>query len=364
MTSTRTVPEHSGADNQTTESPYPLIPVTLLSGALGAGKTTLLRHILAADSHLKLAVIENEFASASIDDQLLGDAAETIVTLADGCICCSIGADLERTLITLLDKRDSGELAFDRLIIECSGMADPGPIAQLFLSEEFVRERYQLEGILTLVDGLHASKQLERPITQAQIGFADKLLVTKSDLISAEQKQALTEQLRYINRRAPILFITQGEVPLDEVFGLQGFELEAEPDQLLFTPASHSGQKKKQFHAPSVTSDSANSLHTSSISSMVLESLYPIDIDTFSIFMNDLLETHGHRLLRYKGVLDIDGAEERLVFQGVFKLYNFDWGRSWGKEKRRSVIVIIGEHLPEANIREAFAQTTERSLLR
>lgn len=364
MTSNRTAPEHSGADNCMAESPSPLIPVTLLSGALGAGKTTLLRHVLAAYSSLKLAIIENEFAATSIDDQLLGDAAETIVTLADGCICCSIGADLERTLITLLERRDSGELAFDRLIIECSGMADPGPIAQLFLSEEFVRERYQLEGILTLVDGLHAPKQLERPITQAQVGFADKLLVTKSDLISTDQKQALTEQLRHINKRAPILFVTQGEIPLDEVFGLQGFELETEPDQLLFTPTSFSGQRKKQFHTPSVTSDSANNSHTLSISSMVLESLYPIDIDAFSIFMNDLLETHGYRLLRYKGILDIDGAEERLVFQGVFKLYNFDWGRPWGKEERKSVVIIIGEHLPEANIREAFAQTTEQSLLR
>ena len=154
------------------------IPVTILSGFLGAGKTTLLRYLLKAEHGLKIAVIENEFSDAGIDTQLLGDEPVQVMTLANGCVCCTIHTDLTKALYLLLERLDSGEIAFDRLVIECTGLADPAPVAQTFFIDEELRERYLLDGIITLVDAAHADVHLSQTIAQAQIGFGDRLLVS------------------------------------------------------------------------------------------------------------------------------------------------------------------------------------------
>jgi G3E family GTPase len=156
------------------------IPVTILSGFLGAGKTTLLRHLLKAEHGLKIAVIENEFSDAGIDTQLLGDEPVQVMTLSNGCVCCTIHTDLTKALYLLLERLDSGDIAFDRLVIECTGLADPAPVAQTFFIDEELRERYILDGIITLVDAAHAEQHLTQTIAQAQIGFADRLLVSKT----------------------------------------------------------------------------------------------------------------------------------------------------------------------------------------
>lgn len=143
------------------------IPVTVLTGFLGAGKTTLLKHMLKAEHGLKLAVIENEFSEAGIDSQLLGDEPVQVMTLANGCVCCSIHGDLTRALYLLLERLDAGEIAFDRLVIECTGLADPAPVAQTFFIDEDLRERYLLDGIITLVDAAHADTHLAQTIAQA-----------------------------------------------------------------------------------------------------------------------------------------------------------------------------------------------------
>ena len=188
------------------------IPVTVLTGFLGAGKTTLLRHILQAEHGLKIAVIENEFSDAPIDGQLLGDAPAQVMTLSNGCVCCTINNDLERSLYLLLEQRDSGEIAFDRLVIECTGLADPAPVAQTFFVDETLRERYLLDGIITLVDAANADRHLQEAIAQAQVGFGDRILVSKRDLVSAEQYQALAERLQRINRRAELYPVDHGRI--------------------------------------------------------------------------------------------------------------------------------------------------------
>ncbi len=177
------------------------IAVTLLTGFLGAGKTTLLRHILNEQHGYKIAVIENEFGEVSVDDQLIGDRATQIKTLTNGCICCSRSNELEDALLDLLDNLDKGNIQFDRLVIECTGMADPGPIIQTFFSHEVLCQRYLLDGVIALVDAAHADEQMNQfTIAQSQVGYADRILLTKTDVAGEAEK--LRERLARINARA------------------------------------------------------------------------------------------------------------------------------------------------------------------
>ncbi|WP_454254470.1 GTPase [Pseudomonas sp. Marseille-Q8238] len=315
------------------------IPVTVLSGFLGAGKTTLLRHMLQAEHGLKLAVIENEYSDTPIDSQLLGSEPVQVMTLANGCVCCSIHVELEKALYLLLDKLDRGELAFDRLVIECTGLADPAPVAQTFFAGDELCERYVLDGIITLVDAANAERHLQEAIAQAQVGFADRILLSKTDLVEAAQVDALRQRLQRINRRAPIGVVEHGRIDLAELLDIRGFNLNADiGPALTLRPLAPAGASADR------------------IATLVLKSEQPLDIDKLSLFMEDLLETHGNSLLRYKGVLSIAGEERRMVFQGVLRLYGFDYDSEWAAdEARESVIVFIGDNLPEEEIRRRFA---------
>ena len=324
----------------TDSASVPQIPVTVLTGFLGAGKTTLLKYILKAEHGLKIAVIENEFSETPIDAQLLGDDAVQVTTLSNGCVCCTINNDLERALYVLLERRDNGELDFDRLVIECTGLADPAPVAQTFFADEELAQRYILDGIVTLVDAVNAERHLRETIAQAQVGFADRILLSKTDLASPEQIEALRERLARINRRAPVGVVEHGRVDLTELLDIRGFNLNAE---VAVTPA---------LRPLAPVGQSPDRIRT-----LVLQSDGPLDMARLSAFMDDLLERHGNALLRYKGVLNVAGDERRLVFQGVLRLYGFDWDEPWAEgEPRQSVLVFIGDDLPEKEIRAGFAQ--------
>ena len=314
------------------------IPVTVLTGFLGAGKTTLLRHMLQAEHGLKLAVIENEYSETPIDGQLLGSAPVELLTLANGCVCCSIHVELEKALYLLLGKLDSGELAFDRLVIECTGLADPAPVAQTFFADEELCSRYVLDGIVTLVDAANAERHLQEAIAQAQVGFADRILLSKTDLVDEPSAEALRQRLQRINRRAPIRVVEHGRIELAELLDIRGFNLNADVAPLpSLRPLLPAASKDR-------------------IATLVLRSGQALDIDKLSAFIETLLEQHGNSLLRYKGVLHIAGESRRLVFQGVLRLYGFDWDTEWtADEPRESVIVFIGDNLPEEEIRAGFA---------
>ncbi|AFJ45746.1 GTPase [Shimwellia blattae] len=313
------------------------IAVTVLTGFLGAGKTTLLRHILNQPHQYKIAVIENEFGEVAIDDQLIGDRSTQIRTLTNGCICCTRSNELEDALLDLLDCLDKGEITFDRLLIECTGMADPGPIIQTFFSHEVLCERYLLDGVITLVDAVHADQQMNNyALAQSQVGYADRLLLTKTDV--AGDTEPLLARLGRINARAPVYTVVHGDIDLALLFDTNGFMLE---ERIL--PAS-----TPRFHF--MASQPVD------ISSVVIELDYPVGLSDISRVMEQLLLEFADNLLRYKGMLWIEGEPRRLLFQGVQRLYSADWDRDWqDDETRHSTLVFIGARLPEQHIREAFA---------
>ena len=214
------------------------VPVTILTGFLGSGKTTLLNHILSARHGKKIAIIENEFGEVAIDDALLAKTSkyssdEEIVEVLNGCICCTVRSDLIAILQKLADRHSRGEIVLDAIVVETTGMADPTPVAQTFLIDDKIRAFARLDGIVTLVDAKHVEQHLDAVKPQgtvneaaAQVGFADRLLLNKMDLVSEADGERVEARLRAINPLAPIQRCTRSEVSVDSVLDIHGFDLE------------------------------------------------------------------------------------------------------------------------------------------
>src|SRR4029077_16449090 len=209
-----------------------LIPATILTRFLGSGKTTLLKRVLTEAHGQKIAVIGNEFGEEHIDnDILVEDTKEQIMRLSNGCVCCTIREDLRATLALLAERRRKGELDFERVVIETTGLADPGPVAQTFFMDDEVAESYLLDSILTLVDAKHANDQLDtRQEARRQVGFADQIFISKTDLVDEVAVDDLVHRLKHMNPRAPQRRVNFGDVPLANVFDLKGFNLNAKLD--------------------------------------------------------------------------------------------------------------------------------------
>ncbi len=308
-----------------------MVPVTILTGFLGSGKTTLLNRILKEDHGHKIAVIENEFGEVGIDSEIIESSDEQIVEMNNGCICCTVRGDLIRILGTLKDKRSSGALKFDRVVIETTGMADPGPVAQTFFTDEDIGNYYLLDSILTVVDAKHAGKQLDEfHEAQEQVGFADRILMSKTDLVSEEDVKQLSERIRRMNPRAPVKKVHFGNAPIAEVLDIRGFNLNAilELDPEFLIDSQHE--------------------HHDEVESFVFRSDQPFDGDKLERFLSGMIQVYGPDLLRYKGVLWMKGKPQRVVFQGVHMMMGGDMGKPWAKgEKKNSTLVFIGKKLPK-----------------
>ncbi len=344
-----------------------LIPATILTGFLGSGKTTLLKRVLTEAHGQKIAVIENEFGEENIDnDILVSDTQEQIIQMSNGCICCTIRDDLRATLQDLAQKKRKGELNFDRVVIETTGVADPGPVAQTFFMDDEVAESYLLDSILTLVDAKHADGQLDqRQEARRQIGFADQIFISKSDLVSAEQLEDLQHRLKHMNPRAPQKVVHFGEVSLSDVFDLRGFNLNAkldiDPDFLKDGDDhghAHDHEHGEHCQHPS-HQHGHHHAHDDDVKSFVFRSERRLDPAKLEDFLGAIVNIYGPKLLRYKGVLNMQGTDRKVIFQGVHQLMGSDLGPAWGADESRiSKMVFIGIDLP----RDIFLQGLEQCL--
>jgi len=318
-----------------------MIPVTILTGFLGSGKTTLLNRILKEQHGHRIAVIENEFGEAGVDNEILvNDQVEQIVEMNNGCICCTVRGDLLRILADLRAKRESGKLWFERVIIETTGMADPGPVAQTFFLDETVGEYYLLDSVITLVDAKHGQQTLDQfKEAQEQVGFADRILLSKTDLVSEDEAEKLKVRLVRLNPRAPVRRVNFGDAPIAEILDIRGFNLNAvlEIDPTFLEDAEHE--------------------HDEHVKSFVFRSERPFNPAKLEDFLGGIVKVYGENLLRYKGVLYLEGLPQRVVFQGVHMMMGGDMGRTWGRdEKRSSTMVFIGRDLPEDLIVKGLEQ--------
>jgi G3E family GTPase len=344
-----------------------LIPATILTGFLGAGKTTLLKRLLTEAHGQKIAIIENEFGEENIDnDILVADTNEQIIQMSNGCICCTIREDLRTTLQDLAEKKRKGELHFERVIIETTGLADPGPVAQTFFMDDDIAEQYLLDAIITLVDAKHAAQQLnERQEARRQVGFADQIFVSKADLCAKEEVDALIHRLKHMNPRAPMKPTHFGEVALSEVLDLRGFnlnaKLEIDPDFLKEDSHDHGHAHDHHDHHdhehgeacnhPSHAHDHSHGHHhhhDDDVKSFVFRADKPFDPAKLEDFLGAIVNIYGPRMLRYKGVLHMKGTQRKVIFQGVHQLMGSDLGPEWkADEKRTSKMVFIGIDLPK-----------------
>jgi G3E family GTPase len=310
--------------------------VTVLTGYLGAGKTTLLNRILTEQHGKRFAVIVNEFGEIGIDNDLIVDADEEVFEMNNGCICCTVRGDLIRILSGLMKRKDK----FDAILVETTGLADPSPVVQTFFVDDDVKEKTALDSITTVVDAKHIAQRLldSREATE-QIAFADQIILNKTDLVAADELAKVERRLRELNPLAPIHRTERCAVALDRILGRGAFDmsrlLELEP-QLLDGERDHE--------------------HESDIKSTSLTTTKPLDGDKVSAWLRTLLAEQGQNILRAKGILDVKGRDERLVFQAVHMVMDGDFQRKWkADEKRMSRIVFIGRGLDEAELERGFA---------
>ena len=337
------------------------IPVTVLTGYLGAGKTTLLNRILTENHGKKYAVVVNEFGEIGIDNDLVVDADEEVFEMNNGCVCCTVRGDLIRIVGGLM-RRKGG---FDGIIVETTGLADPGPVAQTFFVDDEVKAKTTLDSVTTVVDAKHVLLRLaDSKEAVEQIAFADQIVLNKTDLVTEDELKAVESRLRRLNPLAPIHRAVKSNVPLDAILGRGSFDLQriTEIDPEFLNPAHG---EPGHVHDEHCDHDHGHDHHhgghaheDQSIKGVALTLDRPVDGTKVTRWLNEVLQAQGPDILRAKGIIDVEGEDRRLVFQAVHMILDGELQRAWKPDERRwSRLVFIGRNLNEAELRKGFEAT-------
>ncbi len=331
---------------------YFVTPVTILAGFLGSGKTTLVNRFLREAHGKRFAVIENEFGEVSIDDDLVyRDTAEVVVQLTNGCVCCRVRGDLARGLEQLALRRALGELTFDHVLIETSGLADPSPIIQTFMAETTLLTRYALDGVVTLVDCLNLPRTLvSANEALAQIALADRILLTKADRVDAVSREAVEQRVRGINGVARLHALDLTAAPWDEIFArlldIRGYEF----DRVAFDIDPAASPRRSRFSAEPVAAN-----HTPAVVCVSFRTSRSLDPIGVQAAFATLRRTFGDRIWRMKGILSVAGHPKRIVVQGVHDFLQVNTGSVWRPfEERETKLVVIGPGLDRNVVLDAF----------
>jgi G3E family GTPase len=319
------------------------LPVSLITGFLGSGKTTLLNRLVQRPEFADSAVIINEFGEIALDHLLVAPVEGETVVLASGCLCCAVRGDLQETLLRLLVRRDRGEIPqFQRVLIETSGLADPAPVAQLFLNTPLLSPYLRLDAIVATMDAMNGGAVLAKHWEARKQGaIADRLLITKTDIAAEEGIERLTLSLRELNRAAPIYRVVNGEI---------------EPAMLFGVGLLDSIQRSPGFAEwlGNASSTAAHHEHHPEVRSLCLTAETPLDWARFHDWLSQLRAAHGEQLLRVKSILNIAGEEGPIVVHGVQHIFHPPVSLPrWPDADRRSRLVLIARDLD----RQAIAET-------
>jgi G3E family GTPase len=311
------------------------IPVTILTGFLGAGKTTLLNRILGEKHGLRIAVIENEFGEVGIDHELVINAEEELFEMNNGCICCTVRGDLIRILGNLMKRREK----FDHILIETTGLADPGPVVQTFFVDEELREQTVVNGVVTVVDAHHFSRHVgETHEAEEQVAFADVIILNKCDLASPEELEETEQRIRAINALAVIHRTTRAEIDIKKVLEVGGFNLD----------------RATEINPHFLDAHGHHHHHHSDISSVGMEAEGECDGKKLNDWISKLVRDQGQDIFRMKGIFAVKGQADRVVFQGVHMLIDAASGGPWAGRPRKNSLVFIGRKLDREALTSGF----------
>lgn len=334
------------------------IPATVLTGYLGAGKTTLLNRILNEPHGKKYAVIINEFGEVGIDNDLVVGADEEIFEMNNGCICCRVRGDLIRVLGNLVKRKGK----FDAIIIETTGLADPGPVAQTFFVDDDIKANIRLDSIVTVVDARHLMQRLaDTKEAEEQIAFADIILLNKTDLVTVSELALVEKRIHSINPYAKLIKSERCNVPLVDILDRGAFDLDRIVQIAPEFLEEHKEEHEHHCHDEHCTHEHHHyhhdsKLHDQTVGSVALTSDAPLDPIKFESWLSELVATEGPDLLRYKGILHLKGMDERFVVQGVHMIMEGRPTQNWAAgDPRQSRLVFIGRKLDEEKLRQGFA---------